>query len=109
MTTMEKDAILFGSKEHLESFRKALPFYVVPTNVEGAYATTDILKEHDLAAPSKTTLLKRGIVFRKHGANDLPGVVKAWERAFGPKGLTEKTVVPVLQPQMGRTHHLRQL
>jgi hypothetical protein len=107
MATMVKDEVLFGSKKHLESFRKALPFDVVPTNVEGAYATTDMPKAHDLAAPSKTTLLKQGIVFRKPGANDRPGVVKAWDRAFGPKGLTEKTIVPILQPQMGKTHHLR--
>ncbi len=73
MATMVKDQILFGSKEHLESFRKALPFDVVPTNVVGVYATTDMAKEPDLATPSKTSLLRRGIVFRKPGATDRPG------------------------------------
>ena len=107
MATMVKDEVLFGSREHLESFRKSLPFEVVPTNVEGAYATANLPTDHDVESPSRTTLLKRGIVFRKPGANDRPGVVKAWERAFGPQGLAEKAIVPVLQPQMGLTHHLR--
>ncbi len=95
------------SMERMEAFTKRLPFAVVPTNIPGAFASPGLPPDLDLSAPTTTMLLRHGIPFRKPEANERPEVLRAWERAFGPEGRSEKTIIPVLQPQMGRFHHLR--
>jgi hypothetical protein len=91
----------------MQAFTKALPFEVIPTNLPGAYALPGLPPDLDLSSASTTTLLRHGIPFRKPGPDDRPAVVQAWERAFGAAARKEQTITPVLQPQMGRTHHLR--
>lgn len=98
----------FGSSAHLQAFTRSLPFRVVPTNVPGAYAVPDLADGLNVSSAAPTTLLRHGIPFRRPDGQDRPAVLEAWERAFGSKRGAGKVITPVLQPQMGRTHHLRQ-
>jgi hypothetical protein len=97
----------FSSIEHLETFTKSLPYEVIPTNIPGAYTSAAVPEDVDLATATTTTLLKHGIPFRKPVEGDRPALHDAWNLAYGPPAKQMKTIVPVLQPRMGRTHNLR--
>ena len=97
----------FASIEHLEAFAKSLPYKVMPTNIPGAYTSAPVPEEVDLATASTTALLKHGIPFRKPVESDRPALHDAWNLAYGPAAKKMKTIMPVLQPRMGRTHNLR--
>jgi hypothetical protein len=97
----------FASIEHLEAFTKSLPYKVIPTNIPGAYTSPPVPEEVDLATATTTTLLKHGIPFRKPVEGDRPALHDAWNLAYGPTARQMKTIVPILQPRMGRTHNLR--
>lgn len=98
----------FASIEHLEAFTKSLPYKVIPTNIPGAYTSPPIPEEVDLEKATAATLLKHGIPFRRPLKGDRPALHDAWNLAYGPTVKKMKTIVPMLQPRMGRTHNLRQ-
>lgn len=91
-----------------KSFLQKLPYSVTPTSVQGVYAGVPPGDDFDPNTASAAALVKAGILFRRPTASDSPALQAAWKNAFSQKWLAKNFVVPVLEPQIGRTHQLRQ-
>lgn len=90
-----------------QAFLKKIPYPVVPTNLKGAYAGIAWADSFDPNTASATDLIKNGLLWRRPTATDHPGLRAAWQHAFSRKWHAQDRVVPVLEPQIGRTHNLR--
>ena len=91
-----------------ETFLKKIPFHVVPTNLEGAYSVVPPSDDFDPNTASPSELIKNGILWRRPTASDPPALQEAWNKLFSRQWLAKDRAVPVFQPQVGRTHVLKQ-
>jgi hypothetical protein len=87
-----------------QAFLQQIPYPVTPTNVKGAYAGARLPDDFDPNTASATELIKNGILWRRPAANDPPALRQLWQKVCSRKW---QMVVPVLEPQVGRTHNLR--
>jgi hypothetical protein len=90
-----------------EAFLKKIPHPVTPTNLKGVYVGAAPPDGFDANKASSAELVKNGILWRRPKASDPPAVRAAWDKVFSRKWLPEDRIVPVLEPQVGRTHVLR--
>jgi Peptidase A4 family len=85
-------------------FNKKLPFPVVPTNLTGAFAGPGWPPDFDLVNASPSQLMKHGVFWRRPGPADDPRLIAAWQEAVSRSRQIKEWLVPVLEPQIGRTH-----
>jgi hypothetical protein len=90
-----------------EEFRRRFPCPLIPTNLKGAFAVHAPSDDFDPLTANAEELTKHGVLWRRPGANDSPALMKAWERVYSRKWQAKDRIVPKLEPQVGRTHHLR--
>jgi hypothetical protein len=90
-----------------EALRKRLPYEVIPTNIEGAFASPAPPENFDPKSASAASLIKHGVLWRRPTKRDHPGVVAAWEKVFSRPWHAKDRIVPFLKPQLGRSHQLR--
>ncbi len=90
-----------------EEFRKKFPCPLIPTNLKGAYAIPAPSVDFDPNTASPEELIKNGVLWRRPGADASPALMKAWKRVFSREMMTRDRIVPQLEPQIGKTHHLR--
>lgn len=91
----------------IDEFTKRIPFDLIPTNVPGAFATAAPPDSFNYNTATTTSLVKNGMLLRRPVKGDHPGVVAAWEAVFSRPWLAKDRVIPRLEPQIGKTHHLR--
>jgi peptidase A4-like protein len=94
----------FDEKE----FLRKIPYPVTPTNLKGAYAMTGWPDSFDPNTASSAELIKNGILWRRPTANDEPALRQAWDKIFSRKWLAKDRIIPVLEPQVGTRHVLKQ-
>ena len=92
-----------------EAFRAKVPFTLVPTNVPGAYTTPAPPDSFNPRTASQLDLIKQGLLWRKPTTADGPSLQAAWDKFFSHKWLAKDRIVPVLEPQIGKTHNLKKL
>jgi hypothetical protein len=90
-----------------DAFRKRFPYQLIPTNIPGVFTSPGPPESLDLKTASAATLIKHGLLWRRPGKGDHPGVLAAWERVSSRPWLAKDRIVPFLQPQPGKTHHLK--
>ena len=81
-----------------------VPFALHPTNLEGAFTPAPLPEGFDLRTASAASLLKHGVLFRRPTPSDPPSIKALWNLVADRKW---EQIVPVLEPQPGRTHVLR--
>jgi Peptidase A4 family len=84
-----------------------VPYKLVPTNLAGAFLTPAPPADFDPNTASPAALIKHGFLWRRPGPGDAPVLRTAWERAFSRRWRAEDRLIPELEPQVGKTHHLR--
>ena len=89
------------------AFLSKVPFTIARTSLPGAYSVAAPPDSLDLKSASQTDLAKSGILFRKPMAGDPPAVQAAWDAFLRRKWMAADRIVPVMEPQIGITHHRR--
>ena len=89
-------------------FRAATPFPLHPTNLPGAYTTPAPADDFDPNTASPGDLVRAGLLWKRPDAASQPQLREAWDRVMSRKWRPEDRIVPKLEVQRGRTHHLRQ-
>lgn len=90
-----------------EAFLQKLPYTIKPTNLKGVYAAEAPQDNFDPNTATAAELVKNGILWRRPEATDNPAVRQAWNQVFSRKWSAADRIVPVLEPQIGRTHILK--
>src|SRR5689334_20378844 len=90
----------------LDAFRMTIPFDLQATNVPGAVTTPGPPADCDPCKASAATLVKHGRMWRRPQRADAPALRRAWDRAFTRRWFAGDRIVPILEPQPGRTHVL---
>ena len=85
-----------------------LPYGVAPTNIPGAFATVGALEDFDPRMASTAALIDHGLLWRRPGPGDNAALRAAWDRTFSRVWCAQDRTIPHLEPQIGRTHNLRQ-
>ena len=85
-----------------------LPYGVAPTNIPGAFATVGALEDFDPRMASTAALINHGLLWRRPGPGDNAALRAAWDRTFSRVWCAQDRTIPHLEPQIGRTHNLRQ-
>lgn len=96
-----------GSDFDEKAFLQRIPYPITATTVKGSYAGVAPAEDFDPNTASAAALVKNGILLRRPTATDDPALQAAWRKTFSRKWLAQDYVVPVLAPQIGRTHQLR--
>jgi hypothetical protein len=91
------------------ALQQRLPHQLIPTNLDGAFATPAPPEEFDPNTASASELMKHGIFLRRPSKQDPPEVQATWRRVFSRKWLPENRVVPHLETKRGVTHNRRKL
>jgi Peptidase A4 family len=89
-------------------FRAKIPYPLVATNLQGAYACSAPSSELDPNKASACDLVKNGLLWRRPSATDVPALQQAWRKVFSRKWRAENRIPPVLHPQLRRTHALKE-
>ena len=89
------------------ALQQRLPHQLIPTNLEGAFATPAPPEEFDPNTASASELMKHGIFLRRPSQEDPPEVQAAWQKVFSKKWLPENRIVPRLETKRGVTHNRR--
>jgi hypothetical protein len=89
------------------AFRKKIPFALVPTHLKGAYICPAPPHDFDLTKASASELIQHGLLWPRPGVGDDPALVNAWNEVFSRRSLAKDWIVPVLSPQVGKTHNLK--
>jgi len=87
-----------------EAFKKSVSHDLIPTNLEGAFASSPPPDDLDLSTASAATLVRHGFLWRRPQPGDAPGVATAWKQLLARKWHSKDRIVPHLEPQRGRTH-----
>lgn len=103
-TTRPKIDWTLNEKEFLDK----LPYAVTPTSLKGVYAVNAPPAGFDLNRATAAELVKQGVLWRRPTPSDPPGVQQAWQKFASREWSAQDRIVPVLEPQIGRTHNLRQ-
>jgi hypothetical protein len=90
-----------------QAFRAKIPYSLVPTNLQGAYASPAASVDFDPNKASAAELIKSGLLWRRPAATDDPALLKAWQQVFARKWLAKDRIIPELHPQLRRTHALK--
>lgn len=90
-----------------DAFRKRSPYQLIPTNIPGVFTSPAPPEGFDPKTASAVSLVKHGLLWRRPGKSDHPGVIAAWEKLSSRRWLAKDRIVPFLQPQPGKTHHLK--
>jgi hypothetical protein len=98
-----------SSSGALASFRRALPYEIVPTNLPGAYWSPAPPENLSISEMDKQTRIKYGLLWRRPGSEDRQSVRAAWDKIFSRKWETKNRIVPKLEVQFGKTHQLKAL
>lgn len=92
----------------MQTWRKCdLPYEVIPTNIPGAFASVGALEDFDPRIASTAALISQGLLGHRPGPGDDPTLRAAWERTFSRVWCAQDRTIPHLEPQIGRTHNLR--
>src|SRR5215470_12809322 len=89
------------------ALQQRLPHQLIPTNLDGAFATPAYAKEFDPNTASASELMKHGIFLQRPSREDPPEVQAAWQKVFSKKWLPENRIVPRLETKRGVTHNRR--
>jgi hypothetical protein len=89
------------------AFRKKIPFALIPTNLKGAYVCPAPPHDFDPTQASASELIRHGLLWPRPGAGDDPALVNAWNEVFSRKSFAKDWIVPILSPQVGKTHNLK--
>lgn len=84
--------------------RRGMPFKQVPTTLDGVVAIPAPPASFDPNTASPAELIRHGILWPRPDADADPRLRAAWARVFSRRWDPKKRIVPVLQPQPGRTH-----
>jgi Peptidase A4 family len=84
-----------------------LPYEVTPTNIPGAFASVGALEDFDPRIASTAALINQGLLWRRPRPGDDTTLRAAWERTFSRVWCAQDRTIPHLEPQIGRTHNLR--
>jgi hypothetical protein len=87
-------------------FRERLPYKVIPTNIDGVYAS-QLPDKIDPNTATAGELIKNGLLLRRPGKDQHPALTAAWQKFFSRQWLAKDHIVPYLQPQPGKTHFQR--
>jgi Peptidase A4 family len=104
MATVDTPTGLFYDED---KFLQKSPVPLKPTNLKGAYISPAPSAGFDPNKASAAELIKNGVTWRRPGANDDPKLTAAWQKVFSRKWRPEDRIVPVLEPQPGKTHILK--
>jgi len=91
-----------------QAFRKKVPYTLTSTNLTGAFASPAPPDNFDPNTASAADLVKNGVLWRRPAASDNPALQQAWQTVFSRKWLAKNRIVPALDPQVGKTHILKQ-
>ena len=93
------------------AFRKQIPFPIESTNLPGVYHIPPPPDDFDPRTASQTECLRYGILLPRRQPEDTPrgiAVNQAMDKFFGSrKWLAKDRIVPVLDPQDGKSHGFR--
>jgi hypothetical protein len=94
------------AKDPFSAFKNKLPFPVVRTNIPGAFAMKGWPGGFDLETATPSELMKHGVFWRRPKSEDDPRLIAAWQEgvAQARKAKDRNWLVPVLEPQIGRSH-----
>ena len=90
-----------------QGFLKKIPYPLVSTGLKGAYASPAPADDFDPNKASAADLVKNGLLWRRPAPTDNPALVAAWNKVFSRKWLAKDRIIPVLEPQVGKTHVLK--
>src|SRR5215469_12364696 len=93
--------------ERCGALQQRLPHQLIPTNLDGAFATPAPPEEFDPSTASASELMKYGIFLRRPSKEDPPEVQAGWQRVFSRKWLPENRIVRRLETKRGATHNRR--
>ncbi|MDE3199270.1 MAG: hypothetical protein KGN84_23175 [Acidobacteriota bacterium] len=102
-TTPLHDVFVFDE----EAFRRSIAYPLVTTNLKGVFHTPPPAKAFDPNKASAADLVKNGFLIRRPAASDPAENHAAWKRVFSRKWRPEDRIVPISEPQIGKTHILR--
>ena len=91
----------------LETLRQQVPFELIPTNIPNVYTLPAPPEGIDPHTASSKILRKHGLLLRRPSPSDHPALQQAWQKIFSHKWRLDDRIFPRLQPQFGKTHHLR--
>jgi hypothetical protein len=91
----------------LETLRQQVPYELIPTNIPGVYTSPAPQESFDPETASSKVLRKHGLLWRRPTPSDDPALRQAWKEVFSHKWQLKDRFVPRLEPQFGKTHHLR--
>ncbi len=89
----------------LSALQERLPHQLIPTNLQGVFATPAPAKDFDPNTASASALMMSGIFLRRPSKQDPPEVQAAWQRVFSKQWLPENRVMPLLETKRGITHN----
>jgi hypothetical protein len=87
-----------------DGFSKSMPHILLPTNVKGAYYTPAPPAEFDPNTATAAELIRNGMFWRRPKPGDDPIQLAAWNKVFSIKWDPARRIVPILEPQPGKTH-----
>jgi hypothetical protein len=85
-----------------------VPYQLILTNLSGAF-TSPPSENFDPSSASSASRKAHGLLWRRPTEKDDPAVRAAWDRAFSHPWDAAKRIKPQLEPQIGKTHNLRDL
>jgi Peptidase A4 family len=84
-----------------------VPYRIVSTDLPGVFISPAPPPDFDPNTASRESLIKNGILWRRPETGDHPALRAAWERGFSRQWRAEDRLVPQFEPQIGKTHNLR--
>lgn len=90
-----------------EAFRRSIAYNLVSTNLKGVFHTPAPAKDFDPNKASAAELVKNGFLIRRPAATDSAALQAAWQRVFSRQWRPEDRIVPISEPQPGKTHIMR--
>jgi hypothetical protein len=90
-----------------KSFKRQIPFQTIPTNLAGVEATLAPPDDFDPNTAEAADLIKHGVLWRRPAPDADPALVAAWKRVFSRRWLSKDRIVPVMEPQPGKSHNLK--
>jgi Peptidase A4 family len=88
---------------------KTLPFELRPTNIEGVDSFVPLPKGLDHRTVTNATLIKHGILVQRPDPIKNPALFQLWRKVIEEIWTEKNFTVPVLAPQGGITHGLRNI
>jgi Peptidase A4 family len=90
-----------------DDFHTKLPYTATPTKLEGVYLNPTPPDDFDVNKATQDELTEQGLLWRKPSSADHPVVHDIWDRFFSRNWQSKNRIVPEFEPQIGRTHYLK--